>query len=46
MAWRLGEQGINLVLVAMPEPMLDATDEELRSAFPKIEIRTVLSQSE
>jgi len=40
-AWKLAKQGLNLVIVAKPEPMMDSTCEELETAFPNISVRKV-----
>lgn len=40
-AERLAEQGINVVIVALPDALLDATFEELKSKFPAVEFRKV-----
>eukprot|EP00955_Chlamydomonas_euryale_P036426 350435-Chlamydomonas_euryale.AAC.6 len=40
-ASKLARQGINVVLVALGDPLLDATFEELKTEFPKQEFRKV-----
>lgn len=45
LAWKLASQGLNIVLVSLPEPLLDATADELKSAFPNVEVRVVRWQS-
>ncbi|GMH38473.1 hypothetical protein BSKO_06357 [Bryopsis sp. KO-2023] len=40
-AWKLASQGLNVVLVSLPEKLLHSTADEIRSAFPKVEVKTV-----
>lgn len=41
LAWKLASQGLNIVLVSLPEALLEATADELRSAFPDIQVIVV-----
>lgn len=41
-AVRLARQGLNVVLVALADPLLDGTFEELKAAYPKVQFRKVL----
>ncbi len=40
-AKKLALQGLNVVLVALQDPLLDDTTEELAAAFPAVQIRKV-----
>eukprot|EP00210_Caulerpa_lentillifera_P000346 g339.t1 len=41
LAWKCAEQGLNVVLVAIPDSILDQTTEELNSAFPSLQFRKI-----
>ena len=43
LAWKLASQGLNVVIVAYPDSVLDNTEDEMKSAFPQTQIRKVLS---
>ena len=41
LAKKLARQGLNIVLVALNDPLLDATTTELQKLYPKVELRKV-----
>lgn len=41
LATRLADQGLNVVLVAKPDDLLDATHTELQTTYPKLQFRKV-----
>ena len=41
LATRLADQGLNVVLVAKPDELLDATHAELQTSYPKLQFRKV-----
>ena len=41
MATRLADQGLNIVLVAKPDDLLDTTHVELQETYPKLQFRKV-----
>jgi len=41
LAIRLADQGLNVVLVAKPDDLLDATHTELQTTYPKLQFRRV-----
>ena len=42
-ATKLADQGLNVVLVAKPDDLLDATYAELQEVYPKLQFRKVMS---
>ena len=40
-AKKLSSQGINVVLVALQDPLLDETTKELKALYPKLSFRKV-----